>query len=170
MQPSNSFLLTAVVSRDYSENAIATERQDDGRFLIDWESFVGFSEIPLDKLSERKPLEPVLLRARASRGEYYNYGFSDSREWACVELQDKTRRNTIYGYVKLEDPLLKALGKIVPSGGAAHVTLKVAYPPDGEADNQFLITELVTKGWVFSDADDEPDADRGDGDRDAGED
>ena len=150
LQPYGSFLLTSVTSENFSESPIAVERQEDGSYLVDWESFVGYCEIPWDEITETKSLEPFLLRARASIGDYFNYGYTEA-EWVCVQLQDAMQKHTIYGYLKHDDPVFDELREVMPSG-AAHVTVRVAYPPGGKASNQFIITDVVSKGWVFSDA------------------
>ena len=163
MRPYQSFLLTTVISQDFAQHPIAVEqREEDGRYMVDWESFVGYCEIPWDEITERKSTEPFLLRARASVGDYYNHGFyppepsqtgdpPNKDGWACIKLEDRGQQNTIYGYVKIDDPVLQDLAKVMTPSGSVFITVKVAYPPDGKAANQFLITELVSRGWVFSD-------------------
>ena len=154
MAPFESFLLTSVEGEDFSLTAIAVERQEDGRYLVDWESFVGYSELPFERLMERKPTDPVLLRARASVGDYYNFGYVDS-EWACVQLQDMSQANTIYAYTKVDSEILQQLMKIMTLRGETHLTLKVVHPGGDKASNQFEITDVISRGWVFSDEDEE---------------
>lgn len=149
MQAYKSFLITTVVAEDFSGIPTAVERQEDGNFLVDWESFVGYCEIPWEQIVEAKPAEPFLVRATASVGDYYNYGYVDS-EWACVRIQDKGHIHSIYGYVDLSSPLLSDLKNVMTFRGETHLTLKVVHAGEGKAPNQFLITEVVAKGWVFS--------------------
>jgi len=147
MHPYESFLITNVQTTDFENLAVAVERQSDGKYLIDWESFVGYSDLPWEEISEKRPTEPLLIRARASLSSYYNFGFTEE-VWACVQLQDQDGDHNLYGYIKLDDPLLKELGRVMSPRAASHVTLKVAFPEDAKADNQVLITEVVTNGWV----------------------
>ena len=149
MHPFETFLLANVESEDFRRHAVAVERQESGEFLVDWESFVGYCEIPWDQISERKSQEPFLIRAKASIGQYYNYGYTDS-EWACIELKDADSQHTIYGYVEFSDTVLDDLKASMSLRGQVHITLEIAHPGEGKADNQFLIKKVIAKGWVYS--------------------
>ena len=162
MSPYESFLITTVITQDFKRIATAVELQKDGKFLVDWESFVGYSEIPWDQMQEKKPTKPFLVRVRASIGDYYNYGFTDDA-WACVQLQDKTHEHTIYGYVDLEDEVLDDLKSMMTLRGATHLTLKLVHAGEGKGKNQFLIKEAVAKGWVFSELNFVPDGKKASG-------
>ena len=159
MQPFDSFLLATVVTDEYKQLPIAVERQEDGGFLVDWESFVGYSEIPWEEFMVDLPPRPFLVRAQVSVGDYFNYGFEDT-EWFCVCLQDRRLEHTAYGYIEQGSQLGKDIFKILDSQRMAHLTLKLSAPGDGKASNQFLITEFVANGWVF------PNPDGGEGRRD----
>ena len=150
MTPYKSFLLTRLTKEDFGSTAMAVERQEDGRYLVDWESFVGYSEMGWEDLLENKPAEPVLIRCRARVGDYYNFKF-DQDTWACVQLQEGSGEHTIYGYMKIDGPVLKELAKVLPPRGIRHLTLRVAHAGEGTAKNQFLVTEVVGNGWVISD-------------------
>lgn len=147
LQPYRRFLLTTVEMADFREVAVAVERSPDGEYLVDWESFVAYSEIPWDQIEKQRSTKPFLVRARAAIGDYYNHGYKDD-EWACVRLEDAQQEHTFYGYVKLDDPLLSELKNVMTFRGSTHVTLKVAYPEGGKGKQQLLITDVVAKGWV----------------------
>jgi hypothetical protein len=149
MAPYKSFLLAQVEREDFSMDSIAVELQDDGRFLVDWESFVGYCEIPWGEIEERKSTSPFLVRAKASVGSYFNYGYKDT-EWACIQLEDEGNTSTLYGYVRHDSPVLDDLKEVMTPRGTMHLTLRLAHPGGKKAANQFLVKEFVAKGWVFS--------------------
>ncbi|MGI9240085.1 MAG: SGNH/GDSL hydrolase family protein, partial [Verrucomicrobiales bacterium] len=147
MRPYRSFLLAQVELDDFRSLPIVLERQSDGSYLVDWESFVGYCEIPWVKFQSDRPTDSFLIRARASAGDYFNYGYEKS-EWVCLKLEDSAQNHCVYGYIKVDDPLLEEVRQVMAPSGVTHLMLNVAYPTGGEAGNQVLITGLVEKGWV----------------------
>ncbi len=147
LAPYQNFLLGSVELADFSEISIAVERMEDGRFLVDWESFVGYCDVPWDQIKKKRSTEPFLIRARATGGDYFNFGYTDDK-WACIQLQDSDQEHTIYAYTELDGPQLKALTKVMSISGTTHVTMKVAYPEGGKADNQVHVMGGISRGWV----------------------
>jgi len=158
-ESSGSFLVGNIILENFGNHGVAVEwQEEDGRYLVDWESFVAYSEIPWEEIKKRRIKEPFILRARASIAAYFNFGFAEG-EWACIQLQDMSSDHTIYGYIKLKDPLLGEMGRIMSRKGASHVTVKVRHPEDdGNGDNQLLVTEVIASGWVFK-REEEPEED-----------
>jgi len=146
-QPYRSFLLAQVELGDFRTVPLAVERQADGGYLVDWESFVAYCEIPWEKFQQDRPTDRFVVRVLASLGDYFNNGYEDS-DWACLKLEDAARNQSVYGYIMLDDPLLEEVRRVLNPTGTIHLTLSVAYPAEARAGNQLLITELVEKGWV----------------------
>lgn len=48
---------------------------------VDWESWVGWSEMPWDDFLKIKATEPKLVRVMLKWVDYYNFDFSDEKKW-----------------------------------------------------------------------------------------
>jgi hypothetical protein len=131
---------------------IAAKRMDD-RYTIDWESWVGYSEIPWGEVGKIRPREPTLFRVLASPVHYFNFGFSDDRKWRSYRLQSPDRKHTLYGYVErfsIQESMLSRLN--VKSDQARAYILRIRFVDDSGPD-QVVIEEVVESGWVNSGAD-----------------
>ncbi|MCB1211596.1 MAG: hypothetical protein KDK97_19890 [Verrucomicrobiales bacterium] len=64
----------------------AMRKQSDGRYLLDWESYVGYSEIAWPQLIEKRPTAPTVIRAFVKIDDYYNFEFADSRRYLSIRL------------------------------------------------------------------------------------
>lgn len=137
-----------VVLPDFTAKAIALQRID-GRFLVDWESWVGYSEVSWEEFQETRPRESKLFRILCSPVVYYNFDFMDDRKWRSFRIQSPDREHTLYAYVARFSPMERVL--LPPDrrrGMSLAVTVKLRYPGNAESANQVLIEEVVHAGWV----------------------
>lgn len=134
------------LNADFEQQALALHFVD-GKFLVDWESNAGWSEMTLDEFRREKPAEAKVFRVILSNVSYYNFGFSDELEWTSFRLDSPDGEQSIYGYVKRAGELDK---KIRPADERARVPimLRLRFPEGAPSDNQVLIEEQVGTGWV----------------------
>ena len=110
-----------------TENAVAFWFEDSGQrkrsfvvvekptaMLIDWPSLVGFGEMPLDEYIKSMPPQTVVMRARASIGQYYNDYFANTKAWLSLRLSDVTDDHVIHGYVSRENPIHQLIESVFP--------------------------------------------------------
>jgi len=90
MQTSQGFVSILVTQADFLQKPIALELTDDGRALVDWESWVGYCEEPWESFISNQTTQSTLVRVKALESSYYNFNFSDDSQWACFELQRGT--------------------------------------------------------------------------------
>ncbi len=130
---------------------VAMRRGSDGRYLVDWESLVGYGEMSFAALREQRTAEPVLLRAFVRQFEYYNFEFSDASKYYCVKLSSENGEQSIYGYVErhttLGDWLSSNLATTGPSGSMGF-TVKVAFPPNAESNQCVHLRQVVASRWI----------------------
>jgi hypothetical protein len=138
--------MVVVRTSDFKDRNMVVEKTGDG-FKVDWESWVGWSEMSWKQLREIRPTEPKLFRVFAKQGKYYNFVFSDDTEWRCYQLDSPDRKNSIFGYVKRGSKLDMELAKVgnVPIA----MTLMIRFPQNAPADNQVFIDSMVADGWVI---------------------
>lgn len=115
---------------------------------IDWESWMAWSEMPWEEFLSSKPKEGKVFRAVHSAVEYYNFGFSNEREWQSYRIISADGEHSVYGYVPRDSPLDKKL-RLSPDVKVARSTLLLKFPSDFDSRNQVLISDLLATGWVI---------------------
>ena len=111
---------------------------------MDWEAFVGYSEMTLDQFKAEQPQSPTLFRLLVKPDDYFNFDFTADK-YRCLHLSDIDANTTIFGYV------LKGTGPIasLQQGQEEFFTVRLRYPEDSKAANQVFIDEVITSGWVI---------------------
>lgn len=130
---------------------IAMRRGNEARFLIDWESLVGYGEMSFADLRAQRPTKPVLLRTFARQFEYYNFEFSDASKYYCVKLSSPDGENSLYAYAERATPLGSWLSNtLATTGPTATVgfTLKVAFPAEAESNQCVRLLQVVAPRWL----------------------
>lgn len=149
VQKSGPLWSVDVVLEKFEVRPIAVEATPSG-YLVDWESWVGYSEMRWEDFIEKRPTTPVLFRVLCSDVPYYNFDFRDEREWKSYRLVSPDQQHTLYGYV----PRYSAMGRMLaPSGDAGDdrpqaFMLKLRFAETSSGGNQVVIDEVVGAGWV----------------------
>lgn len=127
----------------------------EGNLKVDWESWVGWSEVPWAKFQSERPVEGKWFRAELSRVQYYNFAFKDETEWVSYRLTSPDGSASLFGYVPFASPLDE---KIRPAdeGGKVKLLLKLKYPPGALSDNQVIIESVSGQDWVEVPASESP--------------
>lgn len=146
------WLLVDVAFGDGSRRTLVLERSARG-YLADWESFVGYSQVPWTELLVRRPRKPVLVRARVSGGDRYEGAFGDASEWACFRLGDPGGDIEVFAYAKRSSPDAVTLSEKLAGSETRLATLRIRYPDTARQSNQVLLYEFVEPGWVVGGGD-----------------
>jgi len=136
----------SVRTGDFAERQIAFVRSVGG-MKIDWESFVGWSEMPWKQFIEGKVTRPVLFRASLKLLDYYNFSFADENRWQCYELRSPNGEHVLYGYVQKES-LLDSRLRPMEATSSRMVTLKLRFPTEDSSKNQVIIDSMIADGWL----------------------
>lgn len=145
-QVAKRFASFEIVLKDYTSQPIAVEITEDGP-LVDWESWVGYCEVPWETFIDEKVKKPTLMRLNVTRSYYFNFDFWDDTKWICYELERSSDESVLFGYVPFDSPLKNELPGI--GTGRQTFILKIRYPENFSAKNQVLITDLIQSGWVL---------------------
>ncbi len=135
-----------VVTSEHEERSLAFIETPQG-LKIDWESWVGWSDIPWQKFLAEKPAESHVFRVILASVDYYNFAFSDDQKWQCYRLESPNLEQTIYGYAE-KNSALDAKLRPTTGGQPVLMTLALKFPPDAQSDSQVEIEGLVCEGWV----------------------
>ncbi len=148
---SGKFFTVDVVQTDKTRKPLILEQVARRTFLADWQSYVGYSEIPWTDLLVDRPSDPVILRARVTPGDYFANAFNNSKIYACFTLRDDLRQVTIYGYAPLRSSIttdtLAFTEEEIANGTEKLVMLSVSYPPKTRNTNQVNIEEFLHNSW-----------------------
>ncbi len=119
------------------------------RYQIDWESWVGWSEMNVVKLRDKKPLTPIEVRVTVESESYYNYDFPSSMEsrWQSYKLTFADDEQVLHAYVERSSPLNPLL--LPPSDVPSRpMILRIRYRSEDSHSSQVLIDSVVSEGWV----------------------
>ncbi len=133
---------------------IAMRRNAQGRFVVDWDSLAGYSDLSFSEIRESKPTTPVQIRAFVRLFEYYNYEFGDAKRYVCVKMVASNGVDTLYGYAERESEIgewLLAQLAGTRDGLMSGCTFKVAFPPEAQSNQCMLITQIVCARWLLLD-------------------
>lgn len=114
---------------------------------IDWESWVGWSEMPWDEIFGKKPGQPVLVRVFLRSVDYYNFDFVDEEKWRSYILTTPDGEGFLYGYAETDSLLAQRL-RPADSGVDVAMTLKIRFPEGSRSANQVVIEECVADSWL----------------------
>ena len=117
---------------------------------VDWESWVGWSEISWEKFLSTKPTSAQVFRVSLSEVNYYNFDFSDESKWQSYRLISPDGEHSLYGYVEKGSALDR---KIAPTEDmkVANLMLSLKFPAGAASNGQVEIEGFVTEGWVEDD-------------------
>ena len=136
----------SVLTRDEGEKQICLVTTPEG-MKVDWESWVGWSDIPWQKFLSTKPTTGHTFRVIVSPVDYYNFGFSDESKWKSYRLESPGMEHGLYGYVARDTELSKAI-HLNADQDKAPFTLSLKFPLDSNSHNQVEIEKLICEGWV----------------------
>lgn len=137
----------SIRTRDYEEKALAFFETPEG-LRIDWESWVGWSEMPWEEFLASKPTTGKLFRLTLSPVEYYNMAFADDKKWQSYRLESPDGIRTLYGYAERGSGLDAEL-RPSPDIKRIALTLSLKFPENASSKNQVLIEKFVAEGWVL---------------------
>lgn len=127
----------------------------DGRYLVEWPSFVLESDMDWEQFIAARPSQPALFRVTAEMGDHYESSFADSKWLLCLKLHHPAaeRHTPVYAYVDRKSALGREIAYWLKQDTAAAVplTLRLKYPPDSITEDQVWVDDLVAVGWVIRD-------------------
>ena len=137
---------TDVIFSDNSRRPITVRRSESG-YRVDWESWVGYSEMTWEEIREVRTMTPVVFRVLCSKVQYYNYGFRDENKWTSFRLQSPDREHTLFGYVERRSEEEKRLIRYGNDEGNPRAFIVKIRFAEGSGPDQVIIDEVISTGW-----------------------
>lgn len=129
---------------------LALRRNGDGDFVLDWTSFVGFSELSWQEFKQHRPTSSFLFRTYASSSDYYNYEFTDEKKYLSVSLLSPDGQINIHGYCERDSEVGRSLARLLGRTQAmSGIIVKLAFPEKAESNRCVLITQLISDRWLL---------------------
>jgi hypothetical protein len=151
VERNGSLLKVGLRTGDFEDREM-TFVEDAGGLRIDWESWVGWSEMTWEAFMEAKPTEPQLFRVILSAIDYYNFGFSNEGKWQSFRLESLDSAHAVYGYAE-RGSVLEA--RLRPPADQIKIPLVLAlkFPEDPRSSSQVLIERFIAEGWGLENED-----------------
>ncbi len=132
---------------------IALRRGGDGKFQLDWESYVGYSEKSFQQLKKERSPNPTLMRVFVRADDFYAEGFADRTKYLSIRLTNDNNTQHIFGYIERDSNLGEWLGEQLDAGAAISptkgFTLWLSYPQGAQSDQCVLIRQVVASRWLL---------------------
>ncbi len=141
-----SLVAISVRTREHEQRQLAFVDGPEG-LKIDWESWVGWSDMTWEDFIERSPSSPHTFRVVLQQVEYYNFAFTDEDKWQSYTLVSPDGEYLLYGYAEKGSVLNEQLRPSDPKSGSA-MMLGIKYPEARQSGRQVLIDSIVAEGWV----------------------
>lgn len=135
-----------VTTNDLDMKAIAFVDTPQG-LKVDWESWVGWSEMSWETFIKTKPATGHVFRVTLSAVEYYNFAFTDETKWKSYRLVSSDGEKSFYGYVEKGTILDQKIHLDADTKSLA-LMLSLKYPEGATSGSQVEIERFVTDGWV----------------------
>lgn len=133
--------------QDFGAHKVMLKEIDDS-YLIDWESFVAYGEMPWDALCQERPAAPKQMRVFLAHTPYYNFKYSDPTKYVAFRIEPQGPSKWLYGYVERESALHRQLLNHVTPGSKQPLNVRLHFEPDAGADNLAIIDELIHTRWA----------------------
>lgn len=142
---SGNLIKAQVRTADYEMREITLVGGQSG-FKVDWESWVGWSEMSWDRFQSERPTEGKWFRVSLTQVDYYNFAFKNDLEWASYRLESPDKSVAFYGYVPRTSQLDQEIRPIDKQENVK-LLLKLRFPPDQPHGDQVLIEGISGQGW-----------------------
>ena len=136
-----------VVTRDGGNKTLAFVETPQG-IKIDWESWVGWSEMPWEEFLKSKPTTGVMFRLNVKAANYYNFAFTNDQKWQAYQLTQPDGETAIYGYAERGSEICAKLPRATDNQPVS-IMLTLKFPVAAGSNNQVLIERFVADGWVL---------------------
>lgn len=149
-----TFIMLTVELDNRQPRSIALERLPDGGFLVDWESFVFWSDPKWPEFLSKEPAGSSDFRVVVKIENYFNYGYSDPEKWFCYMLKDPENWAHSWGYCPIDSEVGMTLNRMIrrqrqQGQDEIKAVLKLKFEESGKGRNQVLIEEVVQDGWII---------------------
>lgn len=118
-----------------------------GGLRVDWEAWVGWSDVPWADFISTKSTSQATFRLTLAKVDYYNFGYLDDTKWRSYRLESPDGEHTLYGYVERGSEVDQKI-HIDADTKSLPMMLSLRFPPDSLGKDQVVIVGFIGEGWV----------------------
>jgi hypothetical protein len=132
----------------FSNNSKYYVKTVGGKYLINWESSVGFNDVNLTAYKASRG-SSVEVKVRAKLSDYYNYNYRDKEaQYISVSIVDNIG-GYVHGYVSRNSTLGKNLMNILSDGMEHQIIIQITADRSDDTSGELnIITKLVSESWL----------------------
>ncbi len=152
---SGKFWVASVSQSGDSVKNILIEIDDDGKPLIDWETYVCYQPMPWDDYVAQRPTGVSLdFRVVARLENFFSHEFSSPSRWLCLELNVPGSIEFLYGYAPVESEAAAQIADLIRYNGGdeASMILRLRIPENLKSNRGVIVEKLVSTQWLFTDS------------------
>lgn len=142
----DSFVAVSLRTRDQEERQLAFVETPQG-LRIDWEAWVGWSEVSWADFISTKPSDPKTFRLTLAKVDYYNFNYVDDVKWRSYRIESPDGAHSLYGYVERGSEVDRQINIDADTKNLS-LMLSLKFPPDSNGKDQVEIVSLIAEGWV----------------------
>lgn len=142
----------AVTMKDGERRRLIVGRSKGHKYLVDWPSFVIYSEMDWGQFVSTRPTKSVSMRIMAQLTDVYRGDFVDPEKYLCLKIINPldVHADPLFAYAHRTSSLGRKLEVIMRHsvGAALPLMLKLSFPEAGGGGDQVLVDEFLREGWV----------------------
>ena len=149
-ETTDAYVIVQLHTADHIQRLMTFLEGPDG-LKVDWESWVGFADFPMEDFIAQRPSGPHVFRVRLGAVDYYNFDFSDDRRWQSFRLTSPDGEHSLFGYAERGTPPHLRVREALDAQ-QSQVLLEVELPDgDDPTGRQVLITGVLSQNWIHPD-------------------
>jgi hypothetical protein len=114
---------------------------------VDFESYARHGSVPWEDLLDGRVTAADEVRLFVSRGDYYNFGFSDDGQWSNFIARTPDLDDDLQVYARRGSQVETTLSELT-AAGPSPVTLAVRSVDQSHERNQLEATRVLATAWV----------------------
>lgn len=147
-----NFWMQSVELKNNESRNLIIEILDSGEPKIDWETLVCHQPMKWDTFALERPTGASFdFRVYLEKDHFFSHEFADSSIWNCFRLTALDSEETLFGYVKTNDPLSEDLLALLnqSSGQKIAVIVRVNIPEGLQSRRGMVIEKLMCPRWIY---------------------
>ncbi len=157
LEDRGNFWMASVVLTNSKPQSLIIEIDHEGNPKIDWETFVCYQPMRWDDFVSKRPAGTSLdFRVYVERDNFYSHEFSDSNQWVSFRLTALDSEETIFGYIRADNPEAADLVNLLAQNGGRKTTLvlRLSIPEGLQSRRGVVIEKLLSPRWLYLDSPD----------------
>lgn len=149
-----NFWMASVTLTNSKPQSLIIEIDASGNPKIDWETLVCYQPMKWDDFVSKRPAGTSMdFRVYVERDNFYSHEFSDSNQWVSFRLTALDSEETIFGYIRSDNPEAAGLLNLLSGNGGRKTTLvlRLSIPEGLQSRRGVVIEKLLSPRWLFVD-------------------